>query len=655
MNGDLSFASARVQWNNNTLILENSALRRVIDLSDGYCRTVEFTVNGTEFAAPEETLCDCSFFGINMPGRKNTATIWHLAGKISAEIITDAPFDAPHIEVKVVFKEDYQQAEFTRIYRLYSELPALSVQNTLISGSIPNCYWTYRQELSAANDRFPDSYLESCVDSFRCADGCRAVSSVEFKGRTDYCNELVIRHSAKDCNGKFNGNLLLISPGDSRKAQAALLCLQEAPPSAERRDFEKYDFRCEDQRIYSCCWGVAPGELLCNRMVKSYRTSWIALQNEAGLSRQLHTFLAGRFPMKEYEAAILVNPWGCGKFPELTGEKFLLDEIAASGEIGAEIYQIDDSWQKGKGLNELTGNNLAVTMDFWQVDRDRLPEGFAPLARAAKEAGVKLGLWCAPSYTGSFRDHKEFARMLLELHRHYGFATVKIDGVRIQTLQAQENLEALLHEVREKSGKNIFFNLDTTNGQRPGYFYFLEYGNIFLENRYCYLPGEISYHPEKTLRNLWQLSAYVRPQSLQIEVPSPSDIRNPAADAPDPAEYPFDYWCAIAVFANMLIWTAPSQLPPEYRETVQKMIALHRTLRREIFGGVISPIGSEPDGKSFTGFTADSGYALIFREKNCPQESFDLPFADGEVIAGNGTVNGRKLTMPGASWCVIKA
>ena len=40
MNGDLSFASARVQWNSDTLILENSALRRVIDLSDGYCRTV---------------------------------------------------------------------------------------------------------------------------------------------------------------------------------------------------------------------------------------------------------------------------------------------------------------------------------------------------------------------------------------------------------------------------------------------------------------------------------------------------------------------------------------------------------------------------------------------------------------------------------------
>ncbi len=646
----VTFHDAFARWDEALLTIGNHSLVRVIDLSAGFPRTISLTGSGTEFASPENSSCDCSFFGLNMPGRNETR--WHISQEISAEIMENPLFDAPHIEVKFSFKEEYQQAEFTRIFRIYPDLPAISVQNELTSRSIPNCYWSYRQELSSACSRFPDAVLESDVDSIAVGDGVTAVKSVEFRGRTDYHNAPVIEHpAAGNDEEKFSGNLLLLAKNDA----PALLVLQEAPPSAERRDFEKYDFRIGEKRFYSCCWGVMPGELIPGKMVRSYRTVWLALDDIENVTAVLHRYSAGRFPMQESEAAVLVNPWGCGRFPQLTGEKFLLDEISAAGAIGAEVYQIDDSWQQGKGLNELTGNNLAVGPDFWQINSERLPGGFAPLVNAAENAGVKLGLWCAPSYTRLFNDHAEFAAMLLDYHRKYHFATVKIDGVRIQNYQAQENLEALLREVREKSGKEIFFNLDTTNGQRPGYFYFLEYGNIFLENRYCYLPGEISYHPEKTLRNLWQLSAYVRPQSLQIEVPSPSDIRNPAADAPDPAEYPFDYWCAIAVFANMLIWTAPSQLPPEYRETVQKMIALHRTLRREIFGGVISPIGSEPDGKSFTGFTADSGYALIFREKNCPQESFDLPFSDGEVIAGNGTVNGRKLTMPGASWCVVKA
>ncbi|MBE6365361.1 MAG: hypothetical protein E7053_06370 [Lentisphaerae bacterium] len=646
----LTFRTAFARWDDSRLVIGNQFLQRTIDLQNHYPVTVSLVSGGTEFSAPQKNSCDCSFFGLNMPGRNETD--WHISSPVSAVIVENPPFDAPHIEVRFSFKESYQQAEFTRIFRIYPDLPAISVQNELVSQSIPNCYWSYRPELSAACSRFPDAVLESDVDSIALADGVKAVKSVEFRGRTDYHNDLVIEHSAAG-NGeeKFSGNLLILAENDV----PALLVLQEAPPSAERRDFEKYDFRIGENTLCSCCWGVMPGELMPGKTFRSYRTVWIALTGKGDLTAALHNYLSGRFPMAESEAAVLVNPWGCGRFPQLTGEKFLLDEIAAAGLIGAEVYQIDDSWQQGKGLNELTGNNLAISADFWQINSGRLPAGFAPLVDAAENAGVKLGLWCAPSYTRLFADHAEFAAMLLDYHRKYHFATVKIDGVRIQNYQAQENLESLLRTVREKSGKQIFFNLDTTNGQRPGYFYFLEYGNIFLENRYCYLPGEISYHPEKTLRNLWQLSRYVRPQTLQIEVPSPADIRDPAPDAPDPAAYSFDYWCAIAIFANMLIWTAPSALPPEYADTLREMIGLHRKIRRDIFHSVISPVGTEPDGKSFTGLSSDAGYVLIFKEKDCPQESFELPFADGKIIAGKGAVKGRQLTMPAGSWCVVKA
>ena len=105
----------------------------------------------------------------------------------------------------------------------------------------------------------------------------------------------------------------------------------------------------------------------------------------------------------------------------------------------------------------------------------------------------------------------------------------------------------------------------------------------------------------------------------------------------------------------MLIWTAPSALPPEYADTLREMIGLHRKIRRDIFHSVISPVGTEPDGKSFTGLSSDAGYVLIFKEKDCPQESFELPFADGKIIAGKGAVKGRQLTMPAGSWCVVKA
>lgn len=653
MKGLVHFDPAFVQWDDENLIMDNGIIRRVIDLTGNCSLTRSLCALNKEFASPENTGCDCSFFGINSPDRKNADTSWKLNGEICARIIDDPDFDAPHIEVKLSFIEEYQQAEFTRIFRIYRELPAISVQNTLVSGSIPNCYWTSREELSRADERFPESYLESAVDSFALDPDCELQYSVEFRGRTDYCNDLVIRHSAAGNTGKFNGNLMLISRKDSG---TSLLILQEAPPSAERRDFEKYDFRCDGKKFHSCCWGVTPGELTCKRSVQSYRTTLIGLDSPENLTPELHRYLAGRFPMEEKEAAILVNPWGCGKFPQLTGEKFLLDEIGAAGDIGAEIYQIDDSWQQGKGLAELAFNNLAVNMDFWKINYNRLPDGFAPLSDAAEKAGVKLGLWCAPSYPRMYRDHQEFAELLLEYHRQYGFATIKIDGVRLQSLEAQENLEKLLLEVRQKSDKKLFFNLDTTNGQRPGYFYFLEYGNIFLENRYCYLNDNqtVAYHPEKTLRNLWHLSHYVRPQTLQIEIPAPDDIPDDRKFEYDPRDYSFDYWCALALFANMLIWTSPSRICAENRAVLKKMTALGKEVRKAVFNSVISPFGSAPDGKSFTGLNSDAGYLLIFREKGCVEKSSVLPYGNASIIAGTGELKGNILTMPQAAWCIIK-
>ena len=250
MTGFLDFDQAFVQWDDKQLIMGNGVIRRVIDLSRNYSCTRSITLQNEEFASPEYDSCDCSFFGINSPDRKKAATRWHLHKDICARIIPQPEFDAPHIEVKLFFIEEYQQAEFTRIFRIYRDLPVILVQNTLVSGSIPNCYWTSREELSRNNGRFPDSYRESTVDSFALAPDCRLQYSVEFRGRTDYCNDLVHRHDACGNTGKFSGNLMLISRENSA---VSLLVLQEAPPSAERRDFETYDFRCDGKRFHSGC------------------------------------------------------------------------------------------------------------------------------------------------------------------------------------------------------------------------------------------------------------------------------------------------------------------------------------------------------------------------------------------------------------------
>ena len=121
---------------------------------------------------------------------------------------------------------------------------------------------------------------------------------------------------------RCSGNLIYFSAPSGE----TLLCLQEAPPSAERRDFETYDFRLEDGEFYSCCWGIAPEDLVPGRAVTGYRHTILFCPSGVEPERILHRYLASRFPMRSEEAAVLVNPWGCGSFPELVSANFLREE-----------------------------------------------------------------------------------------------------------------------------------------------------------------------------------------------------------------------------------------------------------------------------------------------------------------------------------------
>ena len=259
---------------------------------------------------------------------------------------------------------------------------------------------------------------------------------------------------------------------------------------------------------------------------------------------------------------------------------------------------------------------------------------------------MELALWCAPSSNVEFRDWEAFREFLLDFHRRWNFRFFKIDGVKIRTCEAERNLETLLRSVREATGGLVYFNLDTTAGQRPGYFRMVEYGNIFLENRYVCHEWGLGYHPEKTLRSLWQLARVMRPQLLQVEIPSPSDIRRSFYEKKgmsQPDLYPVEYWAAIALFANPLLWFAPSTVPEEIRSRIRPLLELWRRNRDTILGGEIYPVGAAPDGKALTGLVSTGGWLIAFRELGAPEAGeFRLshfPEAEGRrwrLVAGQG-------------------
>lgn len=611
------FGDVFVRRQTDSLVFGNALFVRTLDIGKVMPRTESLVYKplNKELSGAQEAF-DFSFAGYNFPGGRGKVDFELVDIKVRA--VPAGWRDGEHVKVDIYIRENVQRLELVKTYFIYPGQPFIGTRNSIKCPVSPNFYWSRRTRLDQPQD-FPPENQESRVETLRLVSEFKAVKAVQFRGRTDNTNKLVTEYT--DLGECATGNLLFCESRD-----CGVFFLQEAPPSAERRDFEDHDFRiAPDNTVCSCCWGVAPDEVKSDEFLHSYRTV-IGIYPQAEALQSLKKYLRMRFPESETDYTVTVNPWGCGNFPSLVNEQFLMDELAAAGAIHATHYQVDDGWQKGRALQELTANNRNIQPDFWEVSRPHLPHGFDNLLEHAKQNGVRIALWVAPSFNCEYRDWREFADILFEFYMKYDIKMFKIDAIKIRTKEAENNLEKLFANLRERSNGEIFFNLDTTNGQRPGYFMFLEYGNIFLENRYVCINTWGTYHPESTLNNLWRLSSYMRPQVLQIEVPDPNAIdramyRQKQLTLPD--VYPLEYWLAIAMFANPLIWLAPSQLPEDSKKVFRKMIDLHLKYRLRIFEEEIYPVGDEPDGKSLTGFISvneagTKGFILAFRELEGP-------------------------------------
>ena len=109
------------------------------------------------------------------------------------------------------------------------------------------------------------------------------------------------------------------------------------------------------------------------------------------MSRKFHRW-ARDFGMRDGHKtrAVLLNNW------EATGFDFDFNRIAGlfdpAKEIGAELFLLDDGWfgNKYPRVNDHAG------LGDWQPNRQRLPDGLAPLAAEAVKRGLRFGIWMEP-------------------------------------------------------------------------------------------------------------------------------------------------------------------------------------------------------------------------------------------------------------------
>jgi alpha-galactosidase len=627
---ELQHKDCVVSFENKCLTLENSYLKRVVDFSEGLPKTTSFInqKTGIEFIHAEVAVTDIALCGLT-----HWDNIEFQIESTDVKLVQDGIFDSEHLCVEVVLYEPGQRLRIRRLYMLYPELPVTSAQYAVTSGVTPGVFWNDRVKVHHARRNYPPQ--ENRVEGLTLADSFKPYRAVEFRAITDFYNEQVIERDAGGVEAV--GNILLC--GDFSR-ENGLFILQEAPTSGERRDQEPYDFRFDGNFVASCGSGFCPWDYQEDHEMLGFRHTVGFFEGDFEMS--LKKYQQVRFPDCDYQ--VMANPWAVHDFPSRVTEQFLIDEIRAAAKLGATEYQIDDGWQVKRVLTVMNAYNEYPELKDWSVHPELLPDGLQPLVDVANEVGIELALWVAPTFTREYRDWREFADMLMDFYEKYNIKIFKIDSVRLRSREAYENFYNMIHSLRERSNGDIVFNFDTTNGQRTGYFTFLEYGNIFLENRYVNRQGGLGYHPESTLHNAWQLSRYSRLQKFQVEIADPGTIRHEFYEHSEihrsaPDVYPPEYWAAVAMFANPLLWLGPSEISSGTMQTYRKVIDLHLAHRDEIFKGIICPIGTPPDGKSITGFQShntgtNTGYVIVYRELDAPASAdIELKFlVDSKVV-----------------------
>lgn len=473
------------------------------------------------------------------------------------------------------------------------------------------------------------------------------VTQVMLQDRTDVMNELVqerewLLHPSETLS--LTGNLFCI---ETLGTGAGVVLVQPGPLPHARPAVPEVDVRIRK----------TGGGCRVEAMRVAAGGEWVRLDWQGGAAER------GRV-LQEWQQCcrpghgnhrtplFLSNTWGDRSRDGRMREDFMLEEIEVAGQLGVDVVQLDDGWQKGITSNSTLADQGGVWEGFWNADPEfwtvhpqRFPRGLAPLVAAAERAGVRLGLWFAPDSWNEFVHWERDAACLVRLHREHGICFFKIDGIKAHTERSFERLRRMVARVLGESGGAVVFDLDITAEVRPGYWGLMEAGVLFVENRYTDWG---TYWPHHTLRTLWQLSRWVDPRRLRMEfLNAERNAERYAGDVLAPSRYGADTLFAMVMCANPLGWFELSGLSEGQRAAVAGIVSVWKAHREAFFAEVLMPVGVCPDGFGVSGFLSagpGGGYLVLFRGAGG---------ADGAVVELPGAGGGTAECLHGAGEAAV--
>jgi hypothetical protein len=378
-------------------------------------------------------------------------------------------------------------------------------------------------------------------------------------------------------------------------------------------------------------WGLTPIEIVTDR----YRECWatwtiIWTGGNDGMQLALKQFDRARYPVfPERDMFILSNTWGPAD-PDgarFTGQDYLMKEIPALAQIGVEVIQIDDGWQKGTGrYNEAKGFI------------PRYENGWKDLKAEADKYGLRFGLWV----TAKLSTVEELNKNVDEL----GFVSWKVDFDQLADRTDYEERIKKYREVMKHSWMKTQFTLcPEYDDPRYGWYYCKEYGSIYFQNIQESLPAHLTMVPYQVLRQHWLMCRYFNSNKLQVMLQNPKRANPLRSDGP---LHSHSYCLAMGVPFVPCFFQSAQNLDSGEQKEIKTFISLYKKYRSEIFNCYTFPIGDKPDNQSWSGFQmmnencSEGNFLLLFRELHNTDsiKSMHLKFLAGKTIRINNIESG---------------
>ena len=197
-------------------------------------------------------------------------------------------------------------------------------------------------------------------------------------------------------------------------------------------------------------------------------------------SRNLHNW-ARNYSLKDGKGSrmTLLNNW------ENTGfnfnEEILANLMKEAKHLGVDMFLLDDGWF----ANKYPRKDDKAGLGDWEVTHSKLPGGVPALVKAAKEAGVKFGIWIEPEMVNPkselFEKHPDWAIYDENRKIYYYRNQLVLD---LSNPQVQDYVYNVVDKLMKENPEIAFFKWDCNSPITNIYSPYLKdkQGNLYIDH-----------------------------------------------------------------------------------------------------------------------------------------------------------------------------